>query len=214
MDGAGRRIAVSMLLIGALGLTLSGCVGVPAQIMYVIFGHKVEAEFEGLNDKKVAVVCLSDASSYGSNTLTFNVERRVAARLQKNVPKIQLIPQSTVDNWKDQHGWDESDLVQIGRGVGADRVLGIEISSYSLHDGPTMYKGKVVVTSTVFDINDQAIVYQIGPEEHQFPKSGRSSLQMSEGEFELQYLDKLCEHLARRFYEYEKVDGIAEDAGM
>lgn len=213
MDGIRRFTALSLFVLCA-AIAIPGCVGLPAQLLYVIYGNKAAAEFEGLNSKNIAVVCVSDASAYGPNTLTFAVERQVAALLAKHVPKARVVPQSKVDNWKDQYGWDESDFMQIGRGVGADMVVAIEISSYSLHEGSTMYKGKVTVTTDVYDTKDQSVAFHIGPEDYEFPKSGRPALQLSERDFEAQFLSKFCEHLARRFYEYEKIDGIAEDAGM
>jgi hypothetical protein len=213
MDGNRRIIALcGMTIVGAF--LIPGCVGIPAQLLYVIYGNKTPAEYAGLKDKKVAVVCVSDASAYGPNSLTYEVERQVAARLLKNVPKITIVPHSAVDNWKDQNGWDETEFVQIGRGVGADAVLAIEVSSYSLHEGQTMYKGHVTVTSTVYDVTQKSIAFRKGPEDYEFPKSGFPSLQQNEREFERYFLDKLCEYLSRRFYEYEKVDGIAEDASM
>ncbi len=213
MEGIRRNLPFFVLAIAA-AIVIPGCVGLPAQLMYVIYGNKIDAEFAGLAGKKVAIVCVSDASAYGPNTLTSTVEKKIIARLSQNIPKIQIIPQSTVDNWKDQYGWDESDFAQVGRGVGADTVLAVEISSYSLHDGATMYKGQVAATTTVFDIKNQNVVFQKGPEEYQFPKSGRPAIQLNEREFESIYLEKLSEHLSRRFYDFEKVDSIAEDAAM
>jgi hypothetical protein len=213
MDGTGRLWPRLGLLVFALFL-VPGCVGVSAQLLHLIYGNKVAAQYEGLNDKKVAVVCVSDASAYGPNNLTYTIERLVAQRLAANVPGIKMIPQSTVDNWKDQYGWDENDFVQIGKGIGADRVVAIEIAGYTLHDGPTMYKGQAAVTSSVYDINNQTVAFHAGPEDYQFPKSGRPAMHITERQFEEAFLTKFCEYLARRFYEHEKVDTIAEDAGL
>lgn len=212
MDGMRRSVLLVLMLL-IVGVAIPGCVGASAQLLYLIYGNKIAAQYEGLNGKKVAVVCVSDASAYGPNTLTFTVERIVAEKLSQNVPQIQVIPQSTVDNWKDQYGWDESDFVQIGRGIGADMVVAIEISGYSLHEGSTMYKGQATVTSNVYSVANQSVVFHVGPEDYQFPKSGRPAMQITELQFESMFLQKFCEHLARRFYEYEKTDTIAEDAG-
>lgn len=212
MDGIRRTLLPTTLVLGAL-LVIPGCIGASAQLLYLIYGNKISAQYEGLNDKKVAVICVSDASAYGPNTLTFSVEKKVADRLSRFVPGIKVIPQSAVDNWKDQYGWDESDFVQIGRGIGADAVVAIEISAYSLHEGSTMYKGRATVTSTVYNIQSESVAFQAGPEDYQFPKSGRPAMQITERQFESAFLEKFCEYLARRFYEYEKTDTIAEDAG-
>ena len=212
MEGIRRFLPHCALVLCAL-VAIPGCVGASAQLLYLIYGNKISAQFEGLNGKKVAVVCVSDASAFGHNELTMSVERLVASKLQQNVPKIEVIPQSTVDNWKDQYGWDENEFVQIGRGIGADCVVAIEISAYSLHEGSTMYKGQARVSSTVYDVANKSVAFQVNPEDYQFPKSGRPAMHITERQFETAFLEKLCEHLARRFYEYEKTDTIAEDAG-
>ena len=49
----------------------TGCVGALSQLIYTIRGHDEEPAFPGLNDKRVAVVCVSDASAYGPDTLTY-----------------------------------------------------------------------------------------------------------------------------------------------
>lgn len=212
MDG-GRRFLPRFALIVAALVLVPGCVGASAQLLYLIYGNKVAAQYEGLNNKKVAVVCVSDASAYGPQMLSLSVERLVGQKLSSNVPGIKLIPQSTVDNWKDQYGWDEMDFVEIGKGVGADAVVAIEISGYSLHDGATMYKGQASVTTRVYNVAGSPVAFYVGPEDYQFPKSGRPVMQMTERQFETVFLEKFCEHLARRFYEHEKLDTIAEDAG-
>jgi hypothetical protein len=56
-------------------------------------------------------------------------------------------------------------------------------------------------------------VFHRGPEEYTFPKAGRPSIQNNDRVFETAYLDKLCDFLARRFYDFDKKETIAEDAG-
>jgi len=65
-----RRTSVLLLLASAL-LVFPGC-GAMAQLMYVLKGHNVPAEFQGLEGKKIAVVCVSDASAYGPDPLTYS----------------------------------------------------------------------------------------------------------------------------------------------
>jgi hypothetical protein len=145
--------------------------------------------------------------------LTYTVERRIADRLKTNVKKITMIPQDKINDWKDQNAWNEENFYQLGKGVEAEMVVAIEISNYSLYDGQTMYKGRAMVSSTVYDMEKGSVAFHRGPEEYSFPKSGRPSIQNNDQQFEQVYLTKLCEHLARRFYEFEKKEMIAEDAG-
>ena len=210
MDGNRVRVWAGMFLLVSLA---GGCVGIPTQLMWVLYGQKVAAEFNGLEGKTVAVVCVSDASAYGPTNLTYTVERQISERLKTNVKKVVVIPQTKVNDWKDNNAWNEENFYQLGKGVEADVVLAIEVSNYSLYDGQTMYKGRATVASTVYDMEKGDVVFRRGPEEYTFPKSGRPSIQNNDRQFEEYYLTKLCEHLARRFYEFDKKEMFAEDAG-
>jgi len=210
-----NRLTFTLLLLGAIGIS-SGCIGATANLMYMLYGLKVDAEYEGLEDSRVAIIVVSDASAYGPDTLTSVVGRAMAIRLKQNVEGITLIPQNVVENWKDTHGWDQVDFRAIGKGVNADKVIGIEIGSYSIKEGSTLFKGRSMVTTTVFDLTEEGAgeaVFSQGPAEYLFPKGhARPAISTNERAFEAVYLAKLVDNIARNFYPYDKAEGVAEDA--
>ena len=60
-----KRNGILLLIV----LALPGCAGFMSHVAYVIKGgHSVPAEFNGLQDKRVAVVCVSNDSVYGPNS--------------------------------------------------------------------------------------------------------------------------------------------------
>ncbi|MEM7457678.1 MAG: hypothetical protein AAF456_25340, partial [Planctomycetota bacterium] len=121
------------LLLPALALLIlavTGC-GAMTNLMYVIKGHKIPAAYDGLEGRKVAVICVSDASAYGPDTLTYTIANTVSLKLGMMVDDIEIIPPIEIEQWKDNNGWDERNYLEIGRGVGAESVLAIEIASYS-----------------------------------------------------------------------------------
>ncbi len=197
---------------------VSGC-GTLAQIMYVVQGHKIDAKYDGLKGKRVAVVCVSDASAYGPDTLTYTIANSVSYKLATVVKKIEMVQPSDVERWVDTNGWDERDYVELGRGVDADLVLAIEISSYSIHEGSTMYKGRADLTATVINVGTEnassnGVEFILGPEHYAFPESGRPAIQTSPRQFEALYLAKLTQHIARQFYDYDELETVAEDATL
>jgi len=124
-----------------------------AQMIYTLKGHAVEPDFDGLNGKRVAVVVVSDASAYGPDTLTYTVAQAIGIRLTNGLDKgSQVIAPAKIENWIDNNGWNETEYVELGKGVDADMVLAIEIASYSLTEGSTLFKGRCDVTLTVYDI--------------------------------------------------------------
>ena len=63
-----------------------------------------------------------------------------------------VVTPGDVEDYLDIHGWDESRVTELGKYVKADMVIVIEIGSYSIHEGATLYKGRSDLTIKVFDI--------------------------------------------------------------
>ncbi len=219
INGKTRRIVLVMALVtsAAFVVSFSGCVGAMSQLMYVIKGHDVPAAYSGLEGKRVAVVCVSDASAYGPDELTYTVSRAIGIKLGQGVKNIQLIPTADVENWVDENGWDEMDFGALGRGVNADRVVAIEIASYSIHEGPTIYKGRSELTVTVYDLENEAgatVAFGFGPENFAFPKDGRPSIQSNDRQFEAFYLAYLTKYISNQFIKHDRLESFAADAMM
>lgn len=208
-----RRLGVALALSAVLLNT--GCIGAMAQLLYVIKGHKENAEFAGLKDKTVAVVCITDSTAYGPDSLSSTVNKAVSLQLKQNVRKCTVISPAKVSEWIDHNGWNQSNFIEIGRGVGADMVVAIDMGSYTIKEGQTLYKGRTDLTVTVYDITKGGQVAHVhGPTEYVFPKNGRPSIQTSERQFEAVYLAKLTDYIARMFYDADTLDQVAEDATL
>ncbi len=192
-----------------------GCMGGLAQLLYVIKGHKIPAEYNDLAGNRVAVSCMSDASAYGPDTLTDTISILVSMILQIGVKGIKVIPAKTIEDWADRNTWDEADFNAIGEGVEADVVVGIQISNYSIKEGSTLYQGRCEMTATVFDIeNEGQVSYSIGPDQFQLPAKPRTAMHTNDRKFEAVYLAKLAEYISRRFCAYDRMEMVAEDASF
>lgn len=200
---------MAVFLIGS-----TGCIGAMAQLLYVIKGHKSPADFAGLEGKRVAVVVVSDASAYGPDTLTYAVSKIVSMDLSNNVKDITVIPPTEIEEWMDTKGWDQTDFQDLGKGVGAEMVLAIEVGSYTIHDGATLYKGQSELSVSVHDMESGGILFSQGPEAYVFPANGRPAIQTTPRQFEQMYLAKLTTKVSRLFYAHDRLDSVAEDASM
>lgn len=205
-------IVVCLLALGLL--TQLGCIGALSQLIYTVKGHTVEAAYKGLNGKRVAVVCVSDASAYGPDTLTYTVSQAVGIQLANGLEKeSQVIAPAKIEDWIDSHGWNETEYVELGKGVDADMVVAIEIASYSLTEGSTLFKGRSDVTVTVYDIEkDGQVPYSATPEHFVFPRHGRPAIQTSEREFEAFYLAQLTNMISNHFLPHDHLESFARDA--
>jgi len=201
------------LLTGSLLLT-TGCIGTLSQLIYTLKGHDEEAAFPGLNEKRVAVVCVSDASAYGPDTLTYTVAQAVGIRLANGLDEgSQIVAPAKIEEWIDNNGWNETEYVELGKGVEADMVVAIEIASYSLTQGSTLYQGSSDVTVTVYDVEkDGQVPYSSTPDHFVFPRHGRPAIQTSEREFEAFYLAQLTTRIANHFLTHSRLEEFANDA--
>ena len=209
MEGTIRRHLAGFVLLGVLVIGTTGCMGLAAQMLYVIKGHKTPAKFKDLEGKKVAVICVSDAGSYGSDSVTYRIGQLISAQLSQNVKKIEVIPQARIEKFQNSRSWEKLDYTEVGRGVDADVVIAVELSSYSLDQGTTMYRGQAQVTTTVYDMKKNgSLVFTDGPDDFIFPRSGRPKMQQSQRDFENKYLAKLSMFIGQKFFKHDMVDHV------
>lgn len=192
-----------------------GCVNLAANLLHAVHGNNRPAEFEGLQGKRVAVVCSTD-SGLGSDATNSILTNNIQAALSMNVEDIKMVRSSEIDKWLDGHGWDESDYVEIGKGVKADRLLAIEVLNMDLMNGQTLYRGQADVTVTVYDISSGGkILYRKQIPEFAFPSTGGKPVtETSENKFRSFFLDVLANKIAGLFYEVDATADVAIDATM
>jgi hypothetical protein len=213
-DTISRRAALLSMI--AAGLTTqSGCIGFAANIMNVVRGHTVKAEFPGLEGKRVAVVTITDSSQYSDDASARILSRRVSDILASEVKDIKLVREDEVQQWRDRNGWDAIEFIDIGRGVKADKVLGIEMTGLRLRDGATLYRGRAAVTATVYDIQSGSVEFRRHLEEFTYPvTAGMYTSETTEPKFRNLFLGVLAAKIARYFHGYDFSDTVALDAAI
>jgi hypothetical protein len=141
------------------------------------------------------------------------VAKAVAQSLGKHVPDIHLVRQNEVADWLDSHGDDLTDYRDVGRGVKADMVVGIDLLAFNLHEGQTLLKGRAKVGVKVYDMKKGGeLVYEAAPKEIAWPENGARHVTENEANFRTVFISTLAERIARDFYSFELVDNFAVDA--
>ena len=216
MDGIMRNVLRWRLL--ALILIMvptAGCIGLAAQALYVLKGHKTPAQFDGFKNKRVAIVCVSDQDAIGSDLMTHRVCQLLSVQLAQNVKGIEIVPQSDITELLKSNSWERVDFAEVGRHVNADYVLAVELSSYSLDEGSTMYKGRAETTTSVYDMKKNGtLVFTKGPEDFSFPRDGRPKMQSKRREFENAYLSRLTTYLAQYFFKHDTLERVEKDSSF
>jgi hypothetical protein len=206
----GRHVLTVAVLLLALN-TLGGC-AIVNHLLYVVRGATVPAEFDGLKGKRVAVVCVSANEDYGPDSTTEMLSKEIERQLKENVKDVTLVRHSEVANWIDRNDW-KYDYLQVGRGVKAEMVVGIDVGRFSMHEGGTLYKGHADVEIQVFDMAQQgAKVYQTIIDDFSFPTSGAQAVtDISEAKFKRAFIKVLAQAISRSFYAYEIQEDVAPD---
>ena len=197
----------------ATSMTITGC-GALAQFMYIVKGHDIPAEYSAFENSRVAVVVLTDSSSYGPDPLSDKIEHYIATKLLGNIDDVEIVSKREIDNWTDINGWNETNMDELGKGVNADFVLSVNVEDYKIREGSTIYKGRSEVTVNVFDVAKNTVSFTSGPDYMEYPENGRPAIQTNDRKFEAFYLAWLTERIARRFYKYESLIDVADEASF
>jgi hypothetical protein len=205
-----------LLVLAAAGLLAAtpGC-GLLATVAYLVKGNeRVPAKFAGLKGKRVAVVCLDTHSLGGPGGEADAIGKAVALTLGANVPDIKMVRQTEVADWIDNQTGDLTDYRDVGRGVKADMVVGIDLLSFNLHEGQTLLKGRARVGVKVYDMTkgNGELVYEATPKEIAWPENGARHVTENEANFRVIFIHTLAQKVARDFYNYEMLEDFGSDA--
>ncbi|MCA9120217.1 MAG: hypothetical protein H6822_33755 [Planctomycetaceae bacterium] len=209
------RVALMVIMLASLPWT-SGCVGLLSTMRWLGGGNPMPAEYSDLKGKRVAVVCVSEDSSYGTGSESLLLAREVSTILKKSVKDIDLVRADEIADWIDREGWDEIDYREIGRGVKAERVVGVGLAGFSIREGASLYKGRADINVSVYDMEDGGHeVFRKSVPEFSFPATGPYPVgDLSEVQFRRAFLKTLAQHVARHFYAYDPVEDFSRDTAF
>lgn len=208
-----NRRAVCMAMFSGTALLQTGCLGLASNLMHAVGMDMVPPEYEGFEEQTVAVITISDSSSYSRDQKSGELSSFVGKILAQKIKDIKVVRNDKISHWRDTNGWDSLDFAEIGEGVGADKVVGIELSNFSLRDGPTLYCGTSDVNLTVIDVATGEAVFTKSLEEYRYPTmAGQHTSETTESRFRKLYLQTLAEEIGRSFHPYDMSDRFAADS--
>ena len=148
-----KSYARRMLLLSCCVLVLAPATGcnVLATGMWIVNPNDVDAEYDGLTDLRVAVVCQPSSSMdlqyYGVDQ---ELATRVSETLRANVEGIQIVSQAEIHDWTDQNQLES--ISEFGAAMNADVVVAIDMPDFNLQKGEGMLQGQATVDVTIFDV--------------------------------------------------------------
>jgi hypothetical protein len=214
---AGSRVLEAIAVLSLLGVIggSTGCRSILATGIYMWNGGNVApAEFEGLEEQRVVVLCRPPASYEFRNAGAARaIGANVASLLAEKVKKIDVVSPGEVDNWIDEEGdWDN--YKDLGHAVKATRIVYVELDDFDLYRGKTLYQGRSDITITVYDLTDRdKEVFKRHLGQVLFPQnSGIPAADKPVQAFERQYCQVLSKRIAEYFYRHDPNAAYAMDA--
>jgi uncharacterized protein YbjQ (UPF0145 family) len=210
----GKYSALCAAMAVILSAALAGGCRPLAQAIGAFEGHEIQqAKFNGLEGKRVAVVCIDVNSLYGPGDEAELLARNVSTQLSQNVKNIKLVKSSEIADWIDQQDQALIDFRNVGRGVKADMVIGIDLNSISTRDVGTLLQGKANIAVKVFDMSrPEEPVYERPPTVIEFPEHGARHVTENEANFRVMFLRVLADTIAKDFYAHDRTLDFGRDA--
>ena len=201
-------IVVSLAL---LSVVAAGCKSLMESVAIFYEGYDEPAQWEGLKDKTVAVVCKPLTSEEFSNAGAARaLSEGICERLKAHIKGIHIIDPRKVADLRDETGME--DYVEIGKKLKADKVIGVDIESFGVRDGQTLFRGRSTVTIRVYDVAEKNVEWHKSPPQFLYPRIGSTPAQdVSEMEFRNQFVAILSEQIARFFYAHDRNDDCGSD---
>lgn len=215
MDRSKFRFRFPLAAAGLLLAVISaaaGCHPLLTTMAILIKGTDAEADFKGLDKKKVVVVCRPVANlSFGNPTVAADLARAVGKALKENGNKIQVIDYQKVADWTDNHDWNE--YTEVGKAMKADMVIGIDLQEFVMHQSNTVLQGQAAVAITVYDCaHENKVVFEKSlPRTLYPPNIGMQASEKPVGEFRRKFIGVLAEQIGRHFYPHDAHADLTQD---
>jgi hypothetical protein len=214
MSPLSARTARRWALLVCLGLIpTAGCTQLLLTSMFLFKGVETPAEFKELKGSKTAVVARPLVElQYSSSSAAEQLARVTGILLRSKIRKIQIVDPQKIEQWTDEHDWDE--FTEVGKAVKAEHVVGIEIEEFSLYQGQTLYQGRARVKVTVHDMkqNGDVVFERALPEIIYPPNAGIPTSEKAEEEFRKQFIGVVADRIGRFFYPYDHRNDAAMDS--
>lgn len=207
-----RMLAIVVLLLLPTLFT-AGCANWLVGAMWLIKGTNRFAECTELKGKRVVVVCRPPAEMEFSDGAVAAKELAIAVGelLENNVRKIEVVEYRDVDEWTDEHSWQE--YTEVGEALNADMIVGIDLETFNIYAGQTLYQGKSSISLTVYDMKDDGkAIYEkmlqvTYPPNAPMPRESKPSQA-----FRREFVAVLARQVSKLFYDYDSFEDYAIDS--
>ena len=170
---------------------------------------------KAIAEKKVAVICSTD-EGVSTDVNGIVVARFVRKLMEEKIDKIKMTGEQELDQWVLGQSSDVRDYAEIGKGLGVDYVVAIDMVNLTLKNGSTLHRGNCDLTVSVYDIKKSGkVAFRKHIPGFAYPSmEGTPTTDVNETTFRRIYLTRVAHRVARHFFPYEVGADVAADASM
>jgi len=194
-------------------LFAAGCANWIAGAMWLVKGTNRSAECTALKGQRVVVVCRPPVEMEFSDGAVGGRELAVAVGelLDTNVRKIEVVDHREVDDWTDEHTWQE--YTEVGEALDADMIVGIDLETFNIYAGQTLYQGTAAISVTVYNMKeDGKVVYERMLQVKYPPHTPIAKENKPPNQFRREFVAILAREVGKLFYDYDSFEDYAIDS--
>jgi hypothetical protein len=191
----------------------AGCANWIAGAMWLVKGTNRTAECNALKGQRVVVVCRPPVEMEFSDGAVGARELGVAVGelLDSNVRKIDIVDHREVEEWTDEHTWQE--YTEVGEALDAEMLVGIDLTKFNIYAGQTLYQGTAEISLTVYDMKeDGKVVYERMLQVKYPPQAPMARESKSPAAFRREFTAVVARQIGKLFYDYDSFEDYAIDA--
>ena len=165
----------------------------------------IDRGFVAIEHRVFATRSLTDPGGADlAQTVAAILAGEIGRLLESNVRRIRVIPNRKVAEWLDENS-DWSDYTEIGKALDADKVVAVDLQSFTIYEGQTLYQGKANVGLRVYDCRgDGKLVFEKElPQSVYPPNAVVETSKKAEREFRREYVAVLADQIGRHFYPHD-----------
>lgn len=220
-----RRLLFALAFAALSSTTLfgtSGCAGAFMMPMYLLNGTDAPPIFadqvkEVPKGSKFVVICRSNLNLFGqanpnadlATSVTYLVSNNLKDKKKK---KLEWIPFEKVEEAFDEDAMNSESFEKMGKKLGADYVIGVEVDEFDIHHSTQFYQGKGKVLVRFIDVAKGETVARQSPPTYVYPATPVPVSDLEEIEFQKTFTVKLATQISNMFCPYDPHDGVASDS--
>jgi hypothetical protein len=195
-----------------LSLSTTGCIALIDNLIRVVKGQDLPAEFDKLEGKRVAVVVKTSAG-INADAPGVVMAGLVYKSLASKVKKIDLVEPEEVNQVVRDQPAGSQNMERMGRKLKVDYLIAVDLENLKLKEGATLYRGRSDCSMAVYQVGEgEQPVFTKQFLAFTYPSDGIAVTEMDESKFLGMYLTMLSGRVARTFYPYDPSTDVAIDA--